>query len=218
MLLSTQTAVEFFTSVMREYEPYIVALSFFGFLACVFILVNRIIEVRERVRQRAIAFNPIQQRDSESGRSTRSSSRKSDIQGQLEQASELLYKIERGLSDSKESRISTVRRELVQAGYFNNNSVFWFYFSRLFLAILGGATPIAIVSVYQIQVSILILMAICIGSAMAGLITPGFYLSYRQSVVRSQCRLGFPDFLDLLVVCTQAGIPPRALLNGSAEI
>lgn len=209
-MLLPQTFTDLVTTFSREYEAYIIALAFFGFLASVFFLVNRVVEMRERVRRRAVAFNPVQQRSTDPEKSPRSTSPITDVQGQLEQASELLYKIERGLADGRDLKISTARRELVQAGYFNSSAVFWFYFSRLLLALVVGTAPLAIVSFYEVQISILTLSAICVGGAMSGLIIPGFYLSYRQSVVRSQCRMGFPDFLDLLVVCAQAGIPPRA--------
>ena len=192
-------------------QPYLLALAFFGFLACAFLLINRGVEIRERMRERALAFKPIHQtRKREESPDTPTFTTNSDVQSQLEQASELLYRIERGLGDGKDRAISRVRTELVQAGYFHSNALFWFYFSRALLAFGLGTLPLAVIAIMGLEVSPLILGFVCLVGATLGLITPGVYLGYRKSFIRRQCRSGFPDFLDLLVVCTQAGIPPRA--------
>lgn len=44
------------------------------------------------------------------------------------------------------------------------------------------------------------------GSAILGLVAPGFLLSKRIKMLQQQCRDGFPDFMDLMVVCAEAGI------------
>ncbi|MEM8973084.1 MAG: type II secretion system F family protein [Pseudomonadota bacterium] len=194
----------------QEHEAYILALAFFGALASIFLLVNRLVELRERVRSRAIAFNPIEKISGSDDIASAPFSIGADVQGKLEQASELLYKIERGLGDGKELKLSHARRELVQAGYFNSSSVFWFYFSRMLLSVVLGTIPWIIITAYEIQASPLVIGISCLFGALVGLIAPGIYLSYRQGIVRRECRMGFPDFLDLLVVCAQAGIPPRA--------
>ena len=192
-------------------EPYLLALTFFGFLACAFLLINRGVEIRERMRARALAFHPIHaNRKRETPADAPTFATNSEEQSQLEKASELLYRIERGLGDGKESKVSKARTELIQSGYFNSNALFWFYFARSILAFGLGTAPLAIAAAFELEFSPLVLSGICLGGAALGLIAPGFYMSYRQSMIRRQCRTGFPDFLDLLVVCTQAGIPPRA--------
>jgi tight adherence protein C len=54
------------------------------------------------------------------------------------------------------------------------------------------------------------LVACVIVGAAAGLLVPAFYLRRRHNQLNQQCREGFPTFLDLLVVCSEAGLTPRA--------
>lgn len=206
----TETTFGKVLAFAQLYEPYILALAFFGLLASIFLLVNRVVEIRERIRKRTVAFNPIEKMSGADQTTSSSFTISADVQGKLEQASELLYRIERGLGDGKELKLSHARRELVQAGYFNSSSVFWFYFFRMLLAVVLGTLPWIVVASYEMQVSTVALGISCSIGALVGLIIPGLFLSYRQGIVRRECRAGFPDFLDLLVVCAQAGIPPRA--------
>ncbi len=198
----------------QVHEHYVLATMFFGLFGCIFLLINRWAEVRQRIRQRAIAFRPIDAiRYAENSTGTPTFGAGSDVRTKLEQASELLYKIERGLGDGREAKISKLRQDLVKAGYFENSATLLFYAARFLSAsMLGIAAVLTMVSfgyeLNRVQTSIAGLVG-----ASAGLIIPGFYLAYRQGVVRRQCRIGFPDFLDLLIVCAQAGTPPRAAIE-----
>ena len=51
----------------------------------------------------------------------------------------------------------------------------------------------------QITLSVVILSAL-------GFILPSFYIQRRQGKMKAQYRSGFPDFMDLLVVCVEAGL------------
>ena len=46
-----------------------------------------------------------------------------------------------------------------------------------------------------------------------GLILPGFYVGHRQSAMRQEYRHGFPDFMDLMVVCVEAGLGLEAAID-----
>jgi tight adherence protein C len=46
-----------------------------------------------------------------------------------------------------------------------------------------------------------------------GFLLPGRYIVQRQKAMRQQCRNGFPDFMDLMVVCAEAGLSPRAAID-----
>jgi tight adherence protein C len=54
------------------------------------------------------------------------------------------------------------------------------------------------------------LAASVIAGAATGLLIPALYLRQRHNQLNQQCREGFPTFLDLLVVCSEAGLTPRA--------
>ena len=48
---------------------------------------------------------------------------------------------------------------------------------------------------------------------MLGYLAPGFYLNRRIAVRQVEHRAGFPDFMDLLVVCAEAGLSMEAALD-----
>ena len=57
----------------------------------------------------------------------------------------------------------------------------------------------------------------CVG--LTGYVLPGFYLRRRQIRLQQQFRHGFPDFMDLMVVCAEAGVsPPAAIDRVSREL
>ena len=171
---------------------------------------NRLVELRERVRSRAIAFNPIEKISGSDDTSSAPFSVGADVQGKLEQASELLYKIERGLGDGKELKLSHARRELVQAGYFNSSSVFWFYFSRMLLSVMLGTIPWIIISAYEIQASSLVLGLSCLFGALIGLIIQVSISVIAKALSAASAGWVSRIFLIYWSVCAQAGIPPRA--------
>jgi tight adherence protein C len=54
------------------------------------------------------------------------------------------------------------------------------------------------------------LVGLAVIGAAIGLLIPALYVRHRHNLLHEQCRNGFPTFLDLLVVCSEAGLTPRA--------
>jgi tight adherence protein C len=54
---------------------------------------------------------------------------------------------------------------------------------------------------------------IIIVGGIAGYVAPAVYVDKRISVRRAQHRMGFPDFMDLLVVCADSGLSMEASLE-----
>ena len=54
------------------------------------------------------------------------------------------------------------------------------------------------------------LSGVILAGALLGLAIPALYLRRRHRLLHQQCVLGFPSFLDLLLVCCEAGLAPRA--------
>src|SRR5205823_14787077 len=48
---------------------------------------------------------------------------------------------------------------------------------------------------------------------LAGYFAPSYYLSRRIKARQTEHRTGFPDFMDLLVVCAEAGLSMEASLD-----
>ena len=201
--------------VAQANEPYVQLAMFFGLFGCIFLLVNRWAEVRHRIRQRAVAFRPVDAiRYAEEATGTPTFGAASDVRTKLEQASELLYKIERGLGDGREAKISKLRQDLVQAGYFDHRAILLFYIARFSLASLVGIAAVLAIMSFGFELGgIQTGFAGLIGAADRAHCTGVLSCLPAQYAVRRQCQMGFPDFLDLLIVCAQAGIPPRAAIE-----
>jgi len=128
--------------------------------------------------------------------------------------SALLARVERGRrNQEKEDEKSRLERELVSAGFFGPNSSLWFHgirFSLLFglpfiLYLFMKSSGIAL------QPSSLV--AVLAATGAIGFLLPGRYLVQRQKSMQQQCTEGFPDFMDLMLICAEAGLSPRAAID-----
>jgi tight adherence protein C len=128
--------------------------------------------------------------------------------------SALLGRVERGRQGhEKESERSKLQHSLVSAGFFGPNSALWFQAARL--SLLVGLPLIAHLSLaasdYELSASSKLGALACLAGI--GFLLPGRYLASRQKSMRQECRDGFPDFMDLMVVCAEAGLSPRAAID-----
>jgi len=103
-----------------------------------------------------------------------------------------------------------LRRDLVRAGYFRNDAINYYIFFRISLVlVLPGVAYILMSTVFSnapwpLKFVILIL------SAVMGISGPDAWLSRRQRKLSLRFRQLFPDLLDLLVVCVDAGLSLEA--------
>ena len=124
-------------------------------------------------------------------------------------ASEIVALAESGFETNR----STIAKELVRAGFFKQNAIYWFYASRVVSAIVLPGCVYWFVELTRLNVSSTVLAALAGGSIVFGLMLPSIYVARRQHNIRQECRSGFPDFMDLMVVCAEAGLSPRASLD-----
>jgi tight adherence protein C len=99
-----------------------------------------------------------------------------------------------------------------QAGIYDPRGVAFFFIGRTALAIgLAAAIFIVVPLIKPIGGSFFWLMVVAGG--IAGYIGPSFYVDRRISARTLQHRSGFPDFMDLLVVCADSGLSMEASLE-----
>jgi tight adherence protein C len=189
----------------------ITAILVFGFVFFVVLFVVQTIQSRTTVRKRAIAFNPAHSKTPSSKRESLDRLGTRSVQSyDAEEASELLFAMEKGLSATNEKRLSKIRRDLIRAGFFSKDAVFYYYLSRVASGCLVAYLVSAMARFGLPGISATSLAASVMAGAGAGLLVPAFYLRRRHSLLDQECREGFPTFLDLLVVCAEAGLTPRA--------
>jgi len=111
-----------------------------------------------------------------------------------------------------EDAMRVLRRRLIQAGIYDARGVALFFIGRTVLAVLlAVATFFLLPLVWPLEGSMKWL-AVIVGGV-AGYVGPSIYIDKRISARTEEHRAGFPDFLDLLVVCSNAGLSMEASLE-----
>jgi tight adherence protein C len=103
-----------------------------------------------------------------------------------------------------------LRRNLIRAGYFSDHAVRLYILARLALVLV---VPIFVYIFGQIFFgqSFYLSMGSTAVSALIAILGPDAYIARRQRLLQQEYRIAFPDFIDMLVVCTDAGLS----LNGA---
>jgi tight adherence protein C len=117
-----------------------------------------------------------------------------------------LEPVYRHLVPRDEEKLRLVGRRLVRAGYRNPNAVAKFFGLRLVLAFalfLGALVP-AFASLGTSAPRSILLAAFAAG--LAGYFIPVLHVARRVAVRRRLIAEGFPDALDMLLVCVEAGL------------
>jgi tight adherence protein C len=103
-----------------------------------------------------------------------------------------------------EAKLSMVRHTLVQAGYRGADAPFIFLGIKLYLAIL---VPMAYVALRSLTPRVLPMSAfILLFLAVSGFYAPGLWVRMKIRHRSQKVFEGFPDALDLMVVCVEAGL------------
>src|SRR5262249_49575507 len=99
------------------------------------------------------------------------------------------------------------------AGIFESSAVAKFFIIRTVLAV-GLATAIFfLVPMIRPAGSNTTFWLLVIVGGIAGYVGPSMYIDKRIKKRRQEHREGFPDFMDLLVVCADSGLPIEAALD-----
>jgi tight adherence protein C len=127
--------------------------------------------------------------------------------------SPVISPIVRRLVPADMTKISQLRRRLVCAGYYRPSAVGGYYAARIGLAALivvlfAFAAPIISTRLPEQAVPVLGLAAAAIAFYF-----PDLWIMMRTRSLQTEYRDGFPDALDLLVVCVEAGLSLDAAIN-----
>jgi tight adherence protein C len=106
-----------------------------------------------------------------------------------------------------------LRAELIKAGFFSQNSVAVFTIARLGTVIILPTLLYLAASSALSQWAPLEKFGVLAGAFVLSYYMPKAYIDRRQGIMQERYRLAFPDFLDLLVVCVDAGLSLEAALE-----
>ena len=115
-------------------------------------------------------------------------------------------------AEGESSDVKLLRRRMIQAGIYDARAVAYFFIVRTVLAVGVGFAAFIFLPMLLSESS-KIFWPFVMGGGILGYLAPGFYINRRIKSRRYEHQIGFPDFLDLLVVCADSGLSMEASLE-----
>jgi tight adherence protein C len=160
--------------------------------------------VRGSVKRRASRIMDDFEQGANSKRSLRYSS--------LKAVTQLLEYTTKHYSSSNDDNMKVLRRRLIQAGIYDPRGVAFFFLGRTALAVGLAAGTFLLRPMLMPHGASLFWLTVIVGG-IAGYVGPSMYIDRRISARKVEHRAGFPDFMDLLVVCADSGLSMEAALE-----
>ena len=181
---------------MFELVPLLVTILAFGSVAIVVFIVGRYAGSEAAMQRRL----PIRVSTSQTGGSSSEGGVPNVLLGSLA-----------GKLDEKAFGIqgpirTKLRRELTRAGYFSDQAIQFYIMIRLGVVVALPLIIFSLTAIFLPDLSFFSKLAIVSLSALIAVLGPDAYIARRQRSLQTEYRLVFPDLLDMLVVCTDAGL------------
>ncbi|MFB9269905.1 type II secretion system F family protein [Bradyrhizobium erythrophlei] len=106
-----------------------------------------------------------------------------------------------------------LRRDLVRAAFFNPNALNYYIFARLASVVVITGSAYVLVAMLMAEYSWPIKFLVVAVAMAVAVLGPDAFISRRQRIMQDHYRLDFPDFLDLIVVCIDAGLSLEAAVD-----
>ena len=136
----------------------------------------------------------------EGGNSFRSSS--------LAAAQRLIERTTKHYASMDEKNLRVLRQRLVQAGIFDPRAVGFFFLARTAMAVVLAGLAFMVTPILALGEGLL--WPLVGAGGLAGYLGPSLVLDRIVTARRQEYRSGFPDMMDLLVVCADAGLSMAA--------
>jgi tight adherence protein C len=102
--------------------------------------------------------------------------------------------------------MSQKQLELRQAGYQSRDAVRMFYFAQMALGIIGLIIGVVYTNFFvEVEMSTQKTMMWTVGPGMIGYFIPKYWITRRVGERKEEIEAGFPDALDMMLVCVEAG-------------
>jgi tight adherence protein C len=106
-----------------------------------------------------------------------------------------------------------LRQELLRAGYFRADAINYYVFARLALVAVLPALAFGFGWYFMSNYSWFYKLGLVALMMLVAIFGPDAYIARRQRTLQTSYRLAFPDLLDLMVVCVDAGLGLEAALE-----
>jgi len=194
--------IDFLNDLNPANSSILLELSIFFVIGATSFLILGFVQARTAVKERAarIVLDE-RERAQNSKRSLRYSS--------LKAVTQLIEYTTKHYSSTNDEKMKVLRRRLIQAGIYDPRAVGYFFFVRLTLAV-GLAVAVFLAHPLIALRSTTAFWLLVIVAAIVGYVGPSVYIDRRITSRKLEHRAGFPDFMDLLVVCADAGLSMEA--------
>jgi tight adherence protein C len=164
-----------------------------------------VVQVRMAVKRRAASIPTGPNSGDDDPRSLRYASKVA--------AQRLIDYTTRNYSAEKDSgQTKELRRRMIQAGYLDPRAPAFFFLARAVAAVVLGVAAFLVMPMMLQPESAMLWPSVFVGGIL-GYFGPNIYLNRRIGTRQVEHRAGFPDFMDLLVVCADAGLSMEASLD-----
>jgi tight adherence protein C len=193
------------TSVLGDRASSMMALMVFLAVAVAAFGIMAAVHARSSVKRRAAGI-PVYSGE-------REAAEKNSLRGSSVRAVQrLLDYTNKHYSADQAGDAKILRRRMIQAGIFDSRAVAFFFIARTVLAVGLGVGTFMLLPMFMTQKPSMFWLSVMIAGVI-GYIGPSFYLDRRISKNKDEHRSGFPDFLDLMVVCADSGLSMEAALE-----
>jgi len=179
---------------MLEITPLLVALLAFASVAVIIFVIGRYLQSEATIQRRLVA--PVSPAPSAGSSESASSSFLGSLASKID---------ERKFGFEGTLRIK-LRRELIRAGYFSDDAIRLYVISRLGLVLVLPTSVYIFSRIFLVGLSFYLSLLFVVVATIIAILGVDAYLARRQKSLQQEYRTVFPDLIDMLVVCTDAGL------------
>jgi tight adherence protein C len=161
-----------------------------------------VVRVQGSVKRRAVNIGRVDDGPGGGTRSLRYSS--------LKAAQRMADYTTKHYSDGNSEQTKVLRRRMMQAGIYDPRAVGFFFLGR---TVLGVAVALLVFFFIPLEQGGAAFWVWSGCGGMLGYFLPSLYIDKRIKANKAEHQSGFPDFMDLLVVCADAGLAMEAALE-----
>jgi tight adherence protein C len=191
-------------NLFREDSSMIVALLVFLAAGTMAFSVMAFVRVRGSVKRRTSSIADERERKVNPKRSLRYSS--------LRAMAHVLEYTTKHYSETNDATMKVLRQRMIQAGIYDPRGIAFFFIARTALAVVLAAALFVFLPMFSSKGGTFFWLMVIVGG-IAGYVGPSMYIDRRISSRKMEHRAGFPDFMDLLVVCADSGLSMEASLE-----
>jgi len=180
---------------MTDLVPYLIIFLAFGAVTALVFVAGQFFPTQLRLQRRAAM----------SGRAT--DANQSRLQGMHEFVAtyfdEKRFQVE-GATKAK------LRLDLIRAGFFRADAINYYVFFKLAVVVVFPLIAYVMAEIFFVGYDWFLKLAVVILVTFVAVLGPDAYIARRQRLLGEKYRITFPDLLDLMMVCADAGLSLEA--------